>query len=446
MKPGIFYLYEYNNSQKLRNAGFLKITRYYHSCTLMLNARGIPAAYSDTIKLCAFYQENGQTNSAVLAEITCTNRAFSARLNSAESRFPEGRTLDMIDGFFLPLPNGHVLAAAAPGITVDTEKLLAASSERAASEIDVSDESPSGENFSDALSDEAPPSRRGTNPKTPFGYTLSDEVRPTRRDMRQGMPFGYTFAELEAESLQECGAEEPEAPDSTGSGPENSENTALPEQNSSAEQNFPNEQNTPAEQKCSSEPDYKSEPECPSELCAPAEQTPHDGQNPATEQPSHVEQNPSAEQSSCSGQNPDAEQSSCGGQNPDAEQSSCSGQNPDAKQDSSAKQISPTQTVKKIQRSDMTILPRRYWHLANNSFLLHGYHNYHHLILIEKDGHYWLGVPGIYDPREARAARLFGFPQFTDSYNDSLQLTDEECNPHENFGYWCCYLKSKPPQ
>ena len=66
--------------------------------------------------------------------------------------------------------------------------------------------------------------------------------------------------------------------------------------------------------------------------------------------------------------------------------------------------------------------------------------------LIEKDGHYWLGVPGIYDPREARAARLFGFPQFTDSYNDSLQLTDEECNPHENFGYWCCYLKSNPPQ
>lgn len=94
----------------------------------------------------------------------------------------------------------------------------------------------------------------------------------------------------------------------------------------------------------------------------------------------------------------------------------------------------------------MTILPRRYWHLANNSFLLHGYHNYHHLILIEKDGHYWLGVPGIYDPREARAARLFGFPQFTDSYNDSLQLTDEERNPHENFGYWCCYLKSNPQQ
>ena len=127
------------------------------------------------------------------------------------------------------------------------------------------------------------------------------------------------------------------------------------------------------------------------------------------------------------------------------EQPSCGEQVPSQSQDSSAKPTASTQTVKKIQRSEMSILPRKYWHLANNSFLLHGYHNYHHLLLIEKDGHYWLGVPGIYDPREARAARLFGFPQFTDSYNDSLQLTDDECNPNANFGYWCCYLKSNTP-
>ena len=151
MKPGIFYLYEYNNSQKLRNAGFLKITRYYRSCTLMLNARGIPVAYSDTIKLCAFYLENDLTNSSVLAEITCTNHAFSARLNSAESRFPEGHTLDTIDGFFLPLPNGHILAAAAPGIAVDPKKLLAAPSDHTAPKKEPGDDSPSSDNSSDTF-------------------------------------------------------------------------------------------------------------------------------------------------------------------------------------------------------------------------------------------------------------------------------------------------------
>ncbi len=65
------------------------------------------------------------------------------------------------------------------------------------------------------------------------------------------------------------------------------------------------------------------------------------------------------------------------------------------------------------QTPDLTLLPRRCWPLANNSFLLHGYHNYGHLLLLEDDGRLWLGVPGIYDPREARAADLFGFPRFT---------------------------------
>lgn len=387
MKPGIFYLYEYNNSQKLRNAGFLKITRYYRSCTLMLNARGIPVAYSDTIKLCAFYLENDLTNSSVLAEITCTNHAFSARLNSAESRFPEGHTLDTIDGFFLPLPNGHILAAAAPGIAVDPKKLLTAPSDHAAPEKEPGDDSPSSDDSSD------------------------------------------TFMELEAESLQECGTDAPAEPNPIDSEPESRENAAPPEQNASAEQESPDEQDIPFEQECSPEPDNAPESECSPGQCTPAGSFSCDGQSPAAEQPS------------CDTQTPTAVQPSHDAQNPSAQQPSCGEQGPSQNQDSSAKPTAPTQTVKKIQRSEMSILPRKYWHLANNSFLLHGYHNYHHLLLIEKDGHYWLGVPGIYDPREARAARLFGFPQFTDSYNDSLQLTDDECSPQENFGYWCCFLK-----
>lgn len=84
--------------------------------------------------------------------------------------------------------------------------------------------------------------------------------------------------------------------------------------------------------------------------------------------------------------------------------------------------------ARKIQRSDISILPRRFWSLANNSFLLHGYHNYNHLLLAEEAGRLWLGVPGIYDPREARAADLFGFPQFTREYAAHLDLEPEECS------------------
>lgn len=93
--------------------------------------------------------------------------------------------------------------------------------------------------------------------------------------------------------------------------------------------------------------------------------------------------------------------------------------------------------ARKIQRSDISILPRRFWPLANNSFLLHGYHNYNHLLLAEETGRLWLGVPGIYDPREARAADLFGFPQFTREYAAHLDLEPEECSDSDDFGYWC---------
>ena len=93
--------------------------------------------------------------------------------------------------------------------------------------------------------------------------------------------------------------------------------------------------------------------------------------------------------------------------------------------------------VRQIQRSDLSILPRCQWHLANNSFLLHGYHNYNHLLLIEEDGHLILGVPGIYDKREARAAELFGFPVFSDSYTEQMGLNNDELSPYSPLGYWC---------
>ena len=93
--------------------------------------------------------------------------------------------------------------------------------------------------------------------------------------------------------------------------------------------------------------------------------------------------------------------------------------------------------ARKIQRSDLSRLPRKFWSLANNSFLLHGYHNYAHLLLVEENGHMWLGVPGIYDPREARAAELFGFPQFTRGYIRELDLSEEEQNDDADFGHWC---------
>ena len=96
--------------------------------------------------------------------------------------------------------------------------------------------------------------------------------------------------------------------------------------------------------------------------------------------------------------------------------------------------------ARKITHAEISTLPRRFWPLANNSFLLHGCHNYHHLLLIKEKDHLWLGVPGLYDPREAHMANLFGFPQFTSSYISILELTEDECENSKSFGHWCRYL------
>lgn len=94
-------------------------------------------------------------------------------------------------------------------------------------------------------------------------------------------------------------------------------------------------------------------------------------------------------------------------------------------------------TYEKIQRQDLSRLPRKEWRLANNSFLLHGFYNYHHLLYVEEDGDVWIGVPGIYHEKEKAAATAFGFPDFRRLVDVNIELQEEETNTYEDFGYWC---------
>ncbi len=65
---------------------------------------------------------------------------------------------------------------------------------------------------------------------------------------------------------------------------------------------------------------------------------------------------------------------------------------------------------------DFVLFPSRYYRAVNNSFLLHGYHNYQHLILarVESRGEirYYVGVPGNFYEKEKQVALMFGFESF----------------------------------
>lgn len=92
----------------------------------------------------------------------------------------------------------------------------------------------------------------------------------------------------------------------------------------------------------------------------------------------------------------------------------------------------------RVTPKDLAGLSKREWRLGSNSFLLHGYYNYHYLIVGRKrEGEkevIILGVPGTFYEQEKVMAGMFGFPYF--------KLVDEEPLSEGSFGYW--YRRLEP--
>lgn len=323
MNPGNCYLYEYENIRKVRNVGFFKITRHYHTCILQIQARGISVHAKSSVDLYVFYQDGEHSVAKKLTSLSCMEHSLSVRISVSESVFPQGRTLERIDGFFLKASH------------TESQKFWVVSHIVPQNIIPYEEASLSSEDSSSEMPEHETPAKDTSADKSPSPTPPAEDA-----------------------SLQESSPEE------------NSTTKTLPEASESDNQEAPAE--------------------------APPEAPESDNQEAPAEAPP---------------------------------------------EEPAVKETSVHPTARKIDRSELCLLPKKYWFLANNSFLLHGYHNYNHLLLVEEDGHYWLGVPGIYDSHEARAASLFGFPQFTRSYTEALQLEEEERNDDADFGHWCRYIK-----
>lgn len=90
----------------------------------------------------------------------------------------------------------------------------------------------------------------------------------------------------------------------------------------------------------------------------------------------------------------------------------------------------------RLELKDLRQLPRQFWYLGNNSFLLHGFFNYRYLILgmtqefgVKK---WFIGIPGVFQNPERVMAALFGFPEFRREKPAPINTGE--------FGYWYRYL------
>lgn len=90
----------------------------------------------------------------------------------------------------------------------------------------------------------------------------------------------------------------------------------------------------------------------------------------------------------------------------------------------------------RMELSDLEKFPKKWKGLENNHFLLHGYYQYHHLLLVQLSGakgeQYAVGVPGEFRYRDQYMAETFGFSTFH-------PLKKGGCGQGA-FGYWYLYL------
>lgn len=90
----------------------------------------------------------------------------------------------------------------------------------------------------------------------------------------------------------------------------------------------------------------------------------------------------------------------------------------------------PQSQIDRIDLADIRRLFPTKQYYANNSFVIHGFMNYSHLIVKTEDNKKYLGVPGIYEKPEEMMAKLFGFTEFVD------EKTHSESQTEGAFGYW----------
>lgn len=431
MKKYIRYLYEYQNGRRVQNAGFVKVNEGEDSAVIQIYGKGFPASGSQTLEILLFYLAGQQAVGISMGTVRGNQPMFGYRLEYTADDVEGMQIFREIEGIILLSDNhgfrrwyGAVWNEQPVRIEqmIRREEILRRGKNEAELPGERAEEmrgtEPPREMPGEAR-EIAPPRERQENgqteetretelprempgemretapPREMSGETWETEPRG-RRENRQ------TEVMRETEPLRETPGETREI------APQRETRETAPRERQENRQTEVVRETEPPREMSGETRETASPREMPGktrEIAPPREQQEMRETEPLRETPEATREPESPRETP----------------EPMREQ----------------EQPSPRDIIYKITRQDMVQLPRRDWKLANNRFLLHGYHNYHHLVSFEKDGNCWLGVPGIYHPGEQRAATAFGFEQFMRPEEGEIELTAEECSNQEEFGYWC---------
>ena len=384
LKRFIRYLYEYGQGKRLRNVGFVKAEQGDRDCTLHIHGKGLHMKGERQLALYLFYEENGECIGIYQGTVDNVNPAINYRLYYTNEDVAVPDNFLKINGIILESDTGRRYAAVWNDSPADVGHMrILRPEETLAGQREVL----------------MPGEEAGPMPEAVPEEEALEEERPMPEDM---------ISEEEPEQRVEEEQPMPEEETSWGA-------KALPE--GGIVQRTDTLQGVNAVQEASEVPEANGVQEASEVPEANAVQKANIVQR-ADEMP---ERNAAPEDEAVPEADMQVQNEECikGGRQDPGTRFCCT----------------------KIQRNDMARLPRCEWKWANNSFLLHGYYNYHHLALINEGEKFWLGVPGIYHPQEAKAASTFGFTEFIPYDDIRMDLTDDEKSNQEQFGYWCRQVK-----
>ena len=415
MKRFIRYLYEYEQGKRLRNVGFVKVEQKDEDCTLNIHGKGLHMKGERKLELYLFYDEGDGCVGIWQGTVDNVNPAINYRLFYTMEDVIAPENFQRINGIILESETGRRYAAVWNDAVIDVGRMRVLRPEEV-QKADVPSEEVGQMEAMPDMEVEAKGEEVREEASAQDGETaMPDESMMLREKPQQ---------EDGARRMEDMQREAPDAPKHAMQA-----GTPVMEESSHAMQSGTPIRDEPSHAMQSGTP-IRDEPsrDEPAEDRAVRKEAAGEG----AVQGRPAQEGAAAENEEASPQS-DADMEFSQELTVEPVENICG----DVREHMPKEHLRCT----KIQRNDIARLPRCEWKWANNSFLLHGYYNYHHLALIDDGEKYRLGVPGIYHPQEAKAASTFGFTEFIPHKDMNMDLTDDEKSSQEQFGYWCRPIK-----
>ena len=394
MKKFIRYLYEYRNGRRVQNVGFVKVEESDDSAVIQIYGKGFPAAGDQTLEILLFYLDGNQVIGIPVGELRGSRAMQGYQLTYDSSDVGGWDIFRRIEGVILRQNSSQMPRAFASTWQekpVDIERMQ---ERRPKEEVQQSSQESSWGEMQQSSQELSREEMQQSSRESSWGEVQQSSQELSRGEMQQS-PRESSWGEMQQSPRESSGGEMQQSSQELSRG--EVQRSSQQEMRESDPEEFVMEAEARMEESMESE-GSNSTP------CATCMQR---------EQPSEMQVGGSLEmQTGCSETLEFNSSEKCGG-------------------------CSETPMVYKIGRQDLVALPRNEWKLANNHFLMHGCRNFHHLLSFEKDGECWLGVPGIYHPKEQSAAHAFGFGQFMKPEEGDVTLSEDEHTSNGEFGYWC---------